>query len=116
MHAGAARAPKRKMKSFDEARKPGGAMGSIDIGDAKACLHRLVDIAARGEDVVLTRNGMPVARISRLVGQKRRIRFGLLKGRIRIAKGFDAVMADEEALRACRRLRHCVLLANGSAR
>ena len=65
-------------------------MESVDIHDAKTRLSQLVEKAAEGEDVVVCRNGNPVARITRLVPPRRAIRFGALRGRVRIADDFDA--------------------------
>ena len=62
---------------------------TVDIEDAKARLSQLVDRAANGEEVVITRNGRPVAR---LVGLRRESivrKPGRLRGRIRVAKTFD---------------------------
>jgi len=63
---------------------------TVNIYDAKTRLSQLVDKAAGGEDVVVSRNGKPLARITRLAAPKRRIRFGLLKGKLRIPEDFDA--------------------------
>ena len=65
-------------------------METVNIYDAKTRLSQLVDKAASGEDVVVSRNGKPLVRITRLEQPKRRIRFGVLKGRIEIASDFDA--------------------------
>ena len=64
-------------------------METVNIYDAKTRLSQLVDKAASGEDVVVSRNGKPLVRITRLEQPKRRIRFGVLKGRIEIASDFD---------------------------
>ena len=56
-------------------------METVDISSAKTRLSQLVDKAAAGEDVVVSRNGKPLVRITRLAGLKRRIKFGLLKGK-----------------------------------
>ena len=69
-------------------------METVNIYDAKTRLSQLVDKAAAGEDVIVSRNGKPIVRITRLEGSKRRIRFGVLKGKIRIAKDFDAPLPD----------------------
>lgn len=69
-------------------------MGTVNIYDAKTRLSQLVDIAAAGEDVVIGRNGKPLVRITRLEEPKRRIRFGVLKGKVTIAKDFDAPLPD----------------------
>ena len=65
-------------------------MESVNIYDAKTRLSQLVDRAAAGEDVVVSRNGKPLVRITRLEGAKRQIKFGLLKGKVKIAADFDA--------------------------
>ena len=65
-------------------------METVNIYDAKTRLSQLVDKAAAGEDVVVSRNGKPLVRITRLESPKRRIRFGLLKGKLKIPEDFDA--------------------------
>jgi prevent-host-death family protein len=68
---------------------------TVNIYDAKTRLSQLVDIAASGEDVVVSRNGKPLVRITRLESPKRRIKFGVLKGKVIVAEDFDAPMPDE---------------------
>jgi prevent-host-death family protein len=70
-------------------------MESINIYDAKTRLSQLVDKAAGGDDVVVSRNGKPLVRITRLQEPKRPIKFGVLKGKIRIAADFDAPLPEE---------------------
>lgn len=65
-------------------------METVNIYDAKTRLSQLVDKAAAGEDVVVSRNGKPVARITQLEPAKPRVRFGLLKGKLRVPADFDA--------------------------
>ncbi|HET7260480.1 MAG TPA: type II toxin-antitoxin system prevent-host-death family antitoxin [Casimicrobiaceae bacterium] len=65
-------------------------MAIVNIYEAKTRLSSLVDLAATGEDVVIGRNGKPIARITSLAPPKRSIRFGVLKGRVKIAADFDA--------------------------
>ncbi len=67
---------------------------TVNIYEAKTKLSQLVDRAAAGEDVVVSRNGKPLARITRLEGPRRPIRFGVLKGRIRIGRDFDAPLPE----------------------
>ena len=67
----------------------------IDIDTAAADLSRWVEVAAAGEDVVLCRNGRPLARLTRLTLQaapRRSIRFGVLAGQLTVADGFDATL------------------------
>ena len=68
-------------------------MTVVHIDEAKAQLPRLVDMAVRGNDVVIARGGKPVARLTRLRASKTRLKFGVLKGRIKTSADFDAVPA-----------------------
>jgi prevent-host-death family protein len=70
-------------------------MEAVNIYDAKTRLSQLVDRAAAGEDVVVSRNGKPLVRITRLDAPKRRIKFGVLKGKLTVPKDFDAPLPDE---------------------
>jgi prevent-host-death family protein len=70
-------------------------MPTINLYEAKTQLSKLVDQAAAGTDVIIARAGKPVARLTRLAEPKRKIRFGLLKGKIKIAKDFDAPLPEE---------------------
>lgn len=65
-------------------------METVNIYDAKTRLSQLVNKAASGEDVVVSRNGTPLVRITQLEEPKRRIKFGVLKGKVAIAADFDA--------------------------
>ena len=65
-------------------------MSVINVYEAKTRLSKLIEQAAAGDDVILGRSGKPVARITQISPKKRPIRFGLLKGKARVAKDFDA--------------------------
>ena len=65
-------------------------MHIVNIRDAKATLSKLVDRAAAGEDVIIACGGKPVARLTQLVPAKRKIRFGVMKGKIKVSEDFDA--------------------------
>ena len=67
----------------------------VNIHAAKTHFSRLVERAARGEEIVIARAGRPVARLGPLVSAARPRRPGLLKGRIRIPKAFDAPLPEE---------------------
>ena len=69
-------------------------METVNIYDAKTRLSQLVDKAAAGEDVVVSRNGRPLVRITRLEVPRRRITFGLLEGKLSVAPDFDAPLPD----------------------
>ncbi|GAC1529798.1 MAG: hypothetical protein NVS2B4_08340 [Ramlibacter sp.] len=67
----------------------------MKIYDAKTRLSQLVDKAASGEDVVVSRNGKLLVRITRLLSSKRRVKFRLLKGKLAIPADFDAPLRDD---------------------
>ena len=70
-------------------------METVNIYEAKTRLSQLVDKAASGEDVVVCRNGKPLVRITRLQAQQRRIKFGVLKGKLTVPADFDSPLPDE---------------------
>lgn len=65
-------------------------MSIYNVHDAKTHFSRLLDAVADGEDVVLARAGKPVARLVPYVADGDGLRYGALKGRVRIARDFDA--------------------------
>ena len=54
-------------------------MTSVNIYEAKTQLSRIIDRAAAGEDIVISRNGKPVARLCQLGPVTRTIEFGVLE-------------------------------------
>ena len=70
-------------------------MDAVNIYEAKTRLSQLVDKAAAGEDVVVSRNGKPLVRITQLKGVRRPIKFGVLKGKVRVAPDFDAPLPGD---------------------
>jgi prevent-host-death family protein len=67
----------------------------VNIHAAKTHFSRLVERAAKGEEIVIARAGRPVARLVPLATAARPRRPGLLKGRIRIRKDFDAPLPED---------------------
>ena len=70
-------------------------MEVVNLNEAKTQLSQWVDRAAAGEEIVIGRHGKPVARLTRLAEPARNLRFGLLKGRARMARVFDAPLPDD---------------------
>lgn len=70
-------------------------MDAVNIYEAKTRLSQLVDKAAAGEDVVVSRNGKPLVRITRLEVPKRRVTFGVLAGKLSIPANFDEPLGDD---------------------
>ena len=63
-------------------------MDTVNIHEAKTHLSRLVEEVAAGAEVVIAKNGVPRARLVPLE-RVRRLRFGVLKGKLRYPDDFD---------------------------
>jgi prevent-host-death family protein len=68
---------------------------NVSVYDAKTNLSRLLDRAAGGEEIVITRNGRPVAKLVAATAARKPRKLGMLKGRIRIRKTFDAPLPND---------------------
>ena len=71
-------------------------MEAVSVYDAKTHLSRLLDAVERGDEVVITRNGRPVAKLVRAAGHKPRRRFGTMPGFARVRHDFDAPLSVDE--------------------
>ena len=70
-------------------------MVRVGMHEAKSQLSRLVELAERGEEVIIQRSGRPVARLVSL--QRRRPvaeAFGAMRGEIELAEDFDDLPDD----------------------
>lgn len=68
-------------------------MRIVNIYEAKTHFSKLVNSVIHGDEVLIAMSGKPVARLSPIENKKRKS--GVLKGKIRIAKDFDAPLSDE---------------------
>lgn len=68
-------------------------MATVNVHEAKTHLSKLLAKVERGETIVLARSGRPVAKLVPFVAAARRP--GLLKGKIRIGKDFDAELPED---------------------
>jgi len=66
-----------------------------NLYDAKSSLSRLVDRAAAGEEIIIAKAGKPLAKLTAVSRPARRRKPGGWKGRIFIAKDFDAPLPEE---------------------
>jgi len=62
---------------------------TYNMHEAKTHLSKLAERAAQGEEIVIARNGRPVARLVPMPERKQR-KLGLAKGQIWISDDFDA--------------------------
>jgi prevent-host-death family protein len=84
----------RKVSSTEKAAKPSEI---VNVAAAKARLPELIERAARGEEIVLSRAGTPRARLVPLDTSRKALRVpGKGKGRFRLARDFDEPLSPEE--------------------
>jgi prevent-host-death family protein len=65
-------------------------MMEINIDEAKNRFAELIRAVEDGQSVVITRHGKPIAQIGPPPLERRRVRLGGMKGRIRLLRGWDA--------------------------
>ena len=70
-------------------------MRTVNVHEAKTHLSRLLAQVEAGEDVVIARSGMPVARLVRVQKRGKR-QFGSMKGRIKFDDRFFDPLPEEE--------------------
>ncbi len=70
-------------------------MRTVNIHAAKTQLSRLVEDAARGEEIIIAKAGKPVARLAPLADPRPKRRLGGLAGKIKIPDDFDAPLPDD---------------------
>ena len=78
---------------------------AVSLAVAKARLSELVDRAERGEEIVISRHGKPVARLTPLPRPPTRRRLGDLAGRVKVARDLSlpAEIVDSFFVGATRR-------------
>ena len=72
-------------------------MKQVNVHEAKTRLSRLLQEVEDGEDIVIARNGEPVARLVRVEPGRKPREPGWARGRIEILEGFDEY--DEQIAR-----------------
>ena len=68
---------------------------TLNLYDAKTQLSSLVEMAAAGEEIIIAKNGKPMAKLVALKDIIKR-KPGRLKGKVWMSKDFDAPMTKEE--------------------
>jgi prevent-host-death family protein len=66
-------------------------MTQLDISQAKSDLSKLLDLAIQGEEIVITQDDKPVAKISPI---KRPLKRGSAKGKVWMSDDFDQPLED----------------------
>ncbi len=70
-------------------------MAVVNVHEAKTHLSRLLAQVEAGEEVIIARNGKPVARLVSVQRRGKR-QFGSMKGRIRLDDSFFDPLPEEE--------------------
>ncbi len=70
----------------------------VNIHEAKTHLSRLLHKVSEGEEVIISRAGVPVAKLVAVTETKPTRPLGIAKGEIWMADDFDAPMPELEAL------------------
>lgn len=72
-----------------------GAAAQFNIHEAKTQLSRIVSRVEAGEEIVISRDGHPVAKVVRLDSSVRRAKRGSLRGKITLADDWDSAKTNE---------------------
>jgi antitoxin (DNA-binding transcriptional repressor) of toxin-antitoxin stability system len=68
-------------------------MEDIVVEEAEANMPALVDQAIAGHDVIIKRNGEPVARLVRII--KKNVVYGSFKGKLTLSDDFDDPLPED---------------------
>ena len=68
----------------------GDAPAQFNIHDAKTNLSRIIERVERGEEIIISRAGHPVARLVPLAGKVQRSGRGSLRGQLVLAPDWDS--------------------------
>jgi prevent-host-death family protein len=70
-------------------------MATVSVYDARAGLSRLIDRALAGEEVVITRKGKPVVKLSPVAESREPRRLGELEGEFEVPDGLLDPLPDD---------------------
>ena len=70
-------------------------METVNLHEAKTNFSRLVERAARGEEIVIAKTGRPLARLVPLARRTTPRPLGLLAGQVTIGPDFDEPLPDD---------------------
>ncbi|CAN5130055.1 hypothetical protein BH11CYA1_BH11CYA1_06790 [soil metagenome] len=70
-------------------------MEPVNIHQAKTNLSRLIERAQSGEEVIISKAGKPVAKLSAIQANSKPRMLGLLKGKLKLAADLDDPLPSE---------------------
>jgi prevent-host-death family protein len=68
---------------------------TVNIHEAKTHFSELVNAATEGREIVIAKAGKPVAKLVSIQKKNTKVRFGILKGKIKLADDFDSPLPDD---------------------
>jgi prevent-host-death family protein len=71
----------------------------VSVAAAKRRLAELIRAMEAGEEVLITRNGRPVAQLRPVRAEEKKIRWGAMRGKIRMGEGWDAPIEIDDFLK-----------------
>jgi prevent-host-death family protein len=74
---------------------PGDTAEQFNIHDAKTNLSKIIERVERGEEIIISRAGQPVARVIPLAGRIQRAGRGSLHGELTLAPDWDSDAVNE---------------------
>jgi prevent-host-death family protein len=75
------------------------AAAQFNIHDAKTHLSRIIDRVEHGEEIIISRAGIPVAKVIPLTRQTKRSGRGSLRGQLVYAEDWDSPQTNEAIAR-----------------
>lgn len=70
-------------------------MKTLNLYEAKTHLSALVEEAAAGEEIIIAKNGKPMARLVSVENVRRRREPGGWEGQVQVSDDFDAPLPDD---------------------
>jgi prevent-host-death family protein len=78
-------------------------MPSYDVHEAKTNLSQLLKQAERGENVLIMRDGEPVAKLVRYAAARKKKRLGFAAGQVWEAPNWEEAMTESEGAKLLKR-------------
>jgi prevent-host-death family protein len=69
--------------------------GSVNMHEAKTHFSALVNAVLEGKVIYISKAGKPVARLMPLEEKKTNVKFGILKGKMKVSDDFDAPLSND---------------------
>jgi prevent-host-death family protein len=69
-----------------------------NMHDAKTHLSQLAERAAKGEEIVIARNGRPLAKLVPIEERPKRRKLGLWEGKVWVSEDFDEVAGPRSSV------------------